>query len=262
MSLQRFFCLIWSMCTKCTLPLLLFWKSQPDVAFSPVSAGDSVSTAPTGGWRLTGKAGASLLCHIRTQQHRQRKEAQAEAPHWAGEQTWDAGGQVQLIHRWVSSLRLLRPTPWRNSTMCSSDCCCLEIPGLEKRVYYADSRTTNSTRLTSPPLVIIYHVVSLNVHLQCWIRDLPFVWLVYQLFVLMSQTHQPATLAAVYFPLKIRFDLVGGGVPIELSHYIHMEFREINVKINMTALVGKPWGELSKHLVQPCRWVKQLQSQL
>lgn len=37
--------------------------------------------------------------------------------------------------------------------MCSSDSCSSEILGLGKHVCYADSRTTNFTRLTSPPSV-------------------------------------------------------------------------------------------------------------
>lgn len=44
-------------------------------------------------------------------------------------------------------------TPWRNSTTCSSDSWCSGTLGSGKRVYCADSPTTSSTRLTSPPSV-------------------------------------------------------------------------------------------------------------
>lgn len=47
----------------------------------------------------------------------------------------------------------LHLTPWLSNTMCSFDSCSSEILGLGKHVCYADSRTTNFTRLTSPPSV-------------------------------------------------------------------------------------------------------------
>lgn len=47
----------------------------------------------------------------------------------------------------------LHQTPWLSSTMCSFDSCSSEILGLGKHVCYADSRTTNFTRLTSLPSV-------------------------------------------------------------------------------------------------------------
>lgn len=57
----------------------------------------------------------------------------------------DGSGVIHPSHR--------ASTPWLSSTMCSSDSCSSEILGLGKHVCYADSRTTNFTRLTSPPSV-------------------------------------------------------------------------------------------------------------
>lgn len=88
--------------------------------------------------------------------HQWTKRTIAEALCLPFEQTWDAGGEESLILRWVSWLGLffvnstLHLTPWLSSTMCSSDSCSSEILGLGKHVCYADSRTTNFTRLTSP----------------------------------------------------------------------------------------------------------------
>lgn len=72
---------------------------------------------------------------------------------WA-DMGWGVAVLLLEIRCWVILLAvLISKTLWLSSMMCSSDSCFSVIPGLEKHVYYADSRTTNFTRLTFPQSV-------------------------------------------------------------------------------------------------------------
>lgn len=115
------------------------------------------STAPTGAGGCLWSWSIPITYRPSIREHKEAR-SQPRASCWVVEQTWDAGGEGSVIHRWLSWLGFLfnstlHPTLWLSSTMCSSDSCSSETLGLGKHVCYADSRTTNFTRLTSRPSV-------------------------------------------------------------------------------------------------------------
>lgn len=115
------------------------------------------STAPTGSWRLPGKLEHPCFVTHRPPSISEQKEAK---PKPYVDRLSRHG--MRVGKNWSSIAELAdrgffnstpHPTLWLNSTMFSSDSCFSEILGLGKHVCYADSRTTNFTRLTSPPSV-------------------------------------------------------------------------------------------------------------
>ena len=144
--------------TPISLTQILFWKALPDMFFPLIDS--KLTVVHRTHWKLevAWEAGASLFCY-RPTQHRWTENKARPQPHVDllsrhGMQVgrdWPFDTELADSSCFKSPLRAT--TLWLSSMMCSSDSCSLEIRGLGKHVCYADSRTTNFTRLTSRPSV-------------------------------------------------------------------------------------------------------------